>query len=87
MARIKPQGVWLNNFFYNREPKAMDFSCYSFSESEKERSDNIKRFFEELKGSEAFNKDFSLIDLRSFREMMKDNFSVMQFDIHCEKKV
>ncbi len=87
MARIKPQGVWLSNFFYNREPKTMDLSCFSFSESEKERSDNIKRFFEKLKAGEAFSKDFSLIDLRSFREMMKDNFSVMQFDIHCEKKV
>ena len=65
---------------------ALDLVCYSYSDDEKERSDNINLFVNNLKQDKDFSKDFSLIDLKSYREVSQGEVYLMQFEVHCEQK-
>jgi hypothetical protein len=86
VAKLLPAGVWLTSFSYTTDPMTLDLICYSYSDDEKERSDNINLFVTHLKQNGDFSKDFSLIDLKSYREVSQGDVFLMQFEVHCEKK-
>ena len=86
LPELLPSGIWLSYLKYTTVPMTMDLSCFSYAETSQERSDNINNFITQLSASKDFNNDLGSIDLRSYREVSKEDVFYLQFDIHAEKK-
>jgi len=86
LPKFLPEGVWIDSLAYNENPAALRLSCYSYSDDLRVASENINKFIMNLKNSAEFVKDFPVIDLKSYREINKDDLFYMQFDIRCEQK-
>ena len=86
LSRLLPEGVWINAINYSSNPASLRLSCYSYAQNLRQASENINKFIINLKGDPEFTADFSIIDLRSYRETSMNDIPVMQFDVSCEKK-
>ncbi len=86
LAKLLPGGVWISSLNFSSDPPMLQMSCYSYSEDQRSISENINKFIVNLKSADEFSKDFNSIELKSYREAIRDGVNYMQFDITCEKK-
>jgi type IV pilus assembly protein PilM len=85
LPKLFPAGVWLNTFSYDLEAGQLLLSCSSYDKEEKVRSENMNKFIENLKKDADFIKDFSFVELKSYRETAKEYVPYLEFDVTCSK--
>ncbi len=86
LSKLLPEGVWIDSLTYSSNPAFMHLTCYSYNDDLSQASENINKFIINLKSDPEFTADFSVVDLRSYRETSMNDVPVMQFDVRCEKK-
>ncbi|MBI5872798.1 MAG: pilus assembly protein PilM [Candidatus Omnitrophica bacterium] len=85
LPRLLPKGVWIDKLTYSYMPPSLKLSCYSYSDDKRVTSENINNFIMKLKQSNELTDEFSVIDLKSYRETSAEGIYYMQFDVQFEK--
>lgn len=86
LPRLFPQGVWMGGLTFSYDPLSLRLNCFSYADNEKGSLENISRFLDNLRGDKEFATYFSAIDLKSYREISKNDILYLEFDVYCEKK-
>jgi hypothetical protein len=86
LPRLFPQGVWMGGVSFNYYPLSLRLNCFSYAQDQKASTENINKLIDNLRGNKQFSEYFSSIDLKSYREVSKDDILYLEFDVFCEKK-
>jgi hypothetical protein len=86
LSKLIPRGVWLTSMYFTTEPNQLLMSCSSYAENDKERSGQMNVFIQNLTKDSEFAKEFSSIELKSWKETKsEDEYYHLRFEVVCSK--
>ncbi len=88
LSKLLPAGVWLDSFSYltiEGQPM-MSLACAVYDASSKGRTERMNAFISKLKSDPSISKEFSSIELKSYRELQEGENTYLQFEVYCSQK-
>jgi len=86
LPHLLPEGVWVVRIFFSSENQYLELECASYDEEPRERLALMNAFLSRLKDDSLFSKEYTMIELVSYREKEESEVAYLTFKIVCSSK-